>query len=116
MRGDQKRPETPSHSNAPSFSKITDISKASASQVRLLVTEVSLVCKMAPNITPQYLNESITDQLFAVAIAFIILDTVFFGLRIISRRYEPAKLGWNDILLVIGWINCIGQAADGLGV
>ena len=65
---------------------------------------------------PEYLNESIAYQLLSVAISFMILDTLFVIVRFISRRYEPAKLGWNDMLLILGWMNCLALATDGLSM
>ena len=70
----------------------------------------------APAISPEHLNESIAYQLLSVAISFMILDTLFVIVRFVSRRYEPAKLGFNDMFLILGWINCLALAADGLSV
>ena len=66
--------------------------------------------------TPEYLAENTSHMLVTVSIAFIVIDTFFVGLRFVSRRYEPAKVGANDVFLVIGWLNCLAQCADGIGM
>ncbi|KAF4636426.1 hypothetical protein G7Y89_g1666 [Cudoniella acicularis] len=69
-----------------------------------------------PSIPPQtsipqsYLEQNIGNHLTNTAIAFIVIDTVFVGLRIWARRFSKSAFGWDDLLVVLGLVFCIGTA------
>ncbi|APA10888.1 hypothetical protein SS1G_03439 [Sclerotinia sclerotiorum 1980 UF-70] len=61
-----------------------------------------------------YLDETNTRSLIITCIVFIILDTLFLALRFLSRYYQKAGFGWEDVLMIAGWLTCLGLCIDGL--
>lgn len=59
---------------------------------------------------PHYLTESRAHILISVGVLFIILDTVAFALRAVSRYFSHVKFGWDDILIIPALIFNIANA------
>lgn len=57
-----------------------------------------------------YLDEYIGYRLKGTAIAFIVLDTCFCSLRIWARKFNKIPLGWDDLMVFLGWLFCMGVA------
>ena len=53
----------------------------------------------SPEHPAAYYEEYIGDQLKSAAIAFIVIDTFFAGLRIASRRIGKIPLGLDDLFI-----------------
>ena len=68
-----------------------------------------------PNFTSEYLNEYHGKPIKVVAILFIVLDTVFVGLRFLSRQLQTAKYGWDDYLIIPAWLSAVGLMIALLG-
>lgn len=64
--------------------------------------------------SPAYLAEYIGYQATAVAIAFIVLETVFVVLRSVARRKIPSPLGWDDYLIIPALVANLGMCAHGI--
>lgn len=68
---------------------------------------------------PDYGPETADDvlqPLINIAIAFIVLNTLFVGLRFVARLLvKKAELGWDDWLLIPAYILNIGLCAAGIG-
>ena len=55
--------------------------------------------------------------LVAVCVVLIVLDTIFFLLRLFARLWvKPVPFGWDDLLLVIAYLVNICACALGLGL
>lgn len=61
-----------------------------------------------------YLAEYIGYQVIAVAISFIVLETVFVVLRSLARRKTLSPLGWDDYLIVPALVVNLGMCALGI--
>jgi len=61
-----------------------------------------------------FLDENIGDRLTNIAIVFCVLETVFVVLRIWSRRFSNAVFGWDDILILTGFVSCLGLNIDSI--
>ncbi|TGO51455.1 hypothetical protein BCON_0161g00280 [Botryotinia convoluta] len=64
--------------------------------------------------TQAYLNETNTTSLLITCIVFLVLDTLFVVFRFISRHYQKAAFGWDDVLMLAGWFTCAGLCIDGM--
>lgn len=51
-------------------------------------------------LTAEDLEEYSGNKVVAISIVFLVLTTVFLGLRFYSKRLMRSKSGWDDILLV----------------
>ena len=69
---------------------------------------------LGPPITQDFLDEYNGGQLQAVCISFIIIDTFFVAMRYLSRRYQKAPFAWDDVLIVVAWVNLLGVSIDGI--
>lgn len=67
-----------------------------------------------PELSPEYLNESNVTSLLTTCIVFFVLDTLFVVLRFFSRWHQRVKWGWDDTLMLGGWLTCVGLCIDGI--
>ena len=67
-------------------------------------------------LSQSYLNETNVPSLLTTCIVFLILNTLFVGLRFLSRHYQTACFGWDDFLIALGWVTTIGLCIDGIGM
>lgn len=67
-----------------------------------------------PELSPEYLNESNVTSLLTTCIVFLVLDTLFVVLRFFSRWHQRVKWGWDDTLMLGGWLTCVGLCIDGI--
>lgn len=65
--------------------------------------------------SPAYLAEYIGNQVIGVAIAFMVLETVFVILRFVARRKTLSPLGWDDYLIYPALVVNLGMCAHGIG-
>ena len=63
------------------------------------------------NFPANYAQQDDSGTLYGVAIAFIILETIFVGLRYYSRYLIKAKLGIDDMLMVPALLSAVSVAA-----
>ena len=61
-----------------------------------------------PELSQSYIEDYCGDKLMTVAIAFIVLDTIFVALRCYSRYLQKASIGWDDILILPAYLSCLG--------
>ncbi|CAG8953097.1 hypothetical protein HYFRA_00003292 [Hymenoscyphus fraxineus] len=61
-----------------------------------------------------FLSQNDSTSLVVTAIVFIVLETIFYGLRTLSRYYQKIPFGWEDALMLLGWVTCLTLAADGI--
>lgn len=61
----------------------------------------------AANITPGYLQESQQGTILGVTILFIILETLSVAFRGVSKLIGRLNWGWDDGLIVLGFILCM---------
>lgn len=64
--------------------------------------------------SPAYLAEYIGYQVIGVAIAFMVLETVFVILRSLARRKTLSPLGWDDYLIIPALVVNLGMCAHGI--
>lgn len=64
--------------------------------------------------SPEYLAQDSSAGLIAVGIAFVILDTFFVILRVVSQRIHGRPFALSDLLSYIAFIFVIAQCAMGL--
>ncbi|RAL08513.1 uncharacterized protein BO97DRAFT_473011 [Aspergillus homomorphus CBS 101889] len=60
----------------------------------------------------EYLNETQQPMLIAVTTVFVVLETVSLALRFVSKRIGGIHLGWDDALMVLGYVFCMGLNAS----
>ncbi|KAL9053578.1 MAG: hypothetical protein Q9162_004675 [Coniocarpon cinnabarinum] len=51
-----------------------------------------------------YLNEYIGNRLGATAISFIVINTVFVGIRLLAQYLRPTRFWWDDFWIVLSWM------------
>lgn len=56
--------------------------------------------------TEAQVDEELQSWLISVLAAMVILSTVAFTLRIVSRRVESQSLWWDDALILISTVRC----------
>ena len=62
-----------------------------------------------PEFPPGFLEAYNGHQLRSVAITFLVLTTVSVALRLISRRaLQKVALGWDDYLILLGYVTIVG--------
>ncbi|KAL8898239.1 MAG: hypothetical protein Q9207_006803 [Kuettlingeria erythrocarpa] len=64
--------------------------------------------------SPEYLREYSGGTLIAVAIAFIVLDLLFVGLRELARHRTKATWGWDDYLILPALVVNISLCIHGI--
>ena len=64
-----------------------------------------------PNITNERLVEYNGGPITVTAITFIVLNTIFVALRFLSRHYQRAPFGVDDILIFLAWLLIMGLCA-----
>ena len=77
------------------------------------------ICSMAssqppPTFPQSYLDEYIGYRLRNTAIVFILIETLFVGLRVWARRFTRSPIGWDDYLVPLGLLTSIGTSITGL--
>ncbi|KAI1344172.1 hypothetical protein F5Y15DRAFT_104464 [Xylariaceae sp. FL0016] len=60
--------------------------------------------------TPEYLAQDRGGRVIAAVTTVLVLTTVLFGLRLVSRSLTPAKRGWDDHLLIPAYLTFLGTA------
>lgn len=81
----------------------------------LNLTEAQYELYISLNLSPDTFYDYVGGQLFDVAIAFIVLSTFFVGARFFARYYiKDAPPGWDDYLIIPGYIMEIAMCAGGL--
>ena len=69
---------------------------------------------MSGHESPAYIAQQLgyVNTTIHTCIAFIVLDTVFVGLRFLSRTVKKGvELGWDDWLILPAWATNIGVCA-----
>lgn len=61
-----------------------------------------------------YLNAYSGDKLIAFSVVFLVLVTLFGLLRVYVRRDKEIKKGWDDYLLIPGWVANAGLCILGI--
>ena len=74
------------------------------------LVSVSLSNRRVVTFPPSYAQEYDGGSLYAINIAFIILEIIFVALRFYARYLSNAKLGVDDILMVPALIVVISVA------
>lgn len=65
---------------------------------------------------PEETAKEALQSLVAVCITFLILNSFFVILRFISRFHvKQQKVGWDDILIIAGYVANIGLCVDAFG-
>ncbi|MCJ1265172.1 hypothetical protein MMC22_005047 [Lobaria immixta] len=64
--------------------------------------------------SPQYLNEYRGDTLITIAALFIALESISVILRVYARTITTSTMGWDDILIPLGWLANIGLCVLGI--
>lgn len=67
-----------------------------------------------PSDASKYLEEYNGNTLLAIAAIFIVLETIFVGLRYYARSHTTAATGWDDILIPLTWFTNIGLCILGI--
>lgn len=67
-----------------------------------------------PTYAPKDLEEYSGNTLLAIAAVFIVLETIFVGLRYYARSHTTAATGWDDILIPLAWFANIGLCILGI--
>lgn len=60
---------------------------------------------------PEYLNQYNGRPLVITAIAFMVLDTIFVLLRFLARHLQRAPFGWDDWLIIPGWLFILAMSS-----
>jgi hypothetical protein len=55
-------------------------------------------------VSESYMKADRSNILLGVGIAFIILEVIAFGLRVVARRIKGVCFGWDDAFIVSGLI------------
>lgn len=64
--------------------------------------------------SPQYLNEYRGDTLITISALFIALESISVILRVYARTITTSTIGWDDILIPLGWLANIGLCVLGI--
>lgn len=64
----------------------------------------------------KYLQGSRQSAVVGVTILYIVLEVIALILRQISKRLARIRLGWDDFLIGLGLILCMGLNACSLGI
>ena len=65
--------------------------------------------------TPEFLNQYNGRPVIITAIVFMVLDSVFVMLRFLARRLQTATFGWDDWLIIPGWLFILAMISVLLG-
>jgi hypothetical protein len=68
-----------------------------------------------PAYPPGYLEEYNGQPLFAVSVAFIVLEIFFVAVRFWSRKIGKIRFGYDDVFILIGAPFCLGICFCSLG-
>jgi len=52
-----------------------------------------------PVLSPDQLNDNRSQMVFSCAIAFVVIDISFIGMRYFTRHITKTPLGWDDLLV-----------------
>jgi hypothetical protein len=55
---------------------------------------------------PGYLEQNSQSTIWTVGSVFLVFDTCAIGLRLIARRTNGMKWGWDDLSAVVGYVLC----------
>ena len=61
-----------------------------------------------------YLNEYRGDTLINIAAVFITFESISVALRIYARIITTSKMGWDDMIVPLGWLANIGLCVLGI--
>lgn len=66
-------------------------------------------------VSEAFLRQDDGNRLVGISIAFIILTTIFIGLRLFSRRFTVAPLGLDDFFILAAYVVDLGMCAICIG-
>lgn len=62
---------------------------------------------IAEQYPPGYLEQNRQSTIWIVGAVFLVLDTFAIGLRLVARRTNGMKWGWDDLSAVAGYVLCV---------
>lgn len=65
--------------------------------------------------SPRYLSEYRGNTLITISALFIALESISVILRIYARKLTTSKIGWDDIIIPLGWLANVGLCVLGIG-
>ena len=63
---------------------------------------------------PGYFTADRSEVLLGVAVTFIVLEVLVFGLRLLARKLQGAESGWDDTLVLLALVFNLGQCIETL--
>lgn len=67
-----------------------------------------------PSYSEQFLNEYRGDILTSIAAVFIAFESISVLLRIYARKLSTSPVGWDDVVIPLGWLANIGTCVLGI--
>lgn len=67
------------------------------------------------SLSPEYLAEDRGHVLVAIAVLFMVVDSLFVALRFYAQRLNKTPIGLDDVLIPFAWLVQFGICILGIG-